>query len=622
MDTDTTGATAPRPGQLTAPSPTEAGPCPRVTGTQPPRRWPHPAVVHLLVLAGYLIAGILATWPRVTQLGSGTVPDTTDTAQYVWNFWWLAHCVTHLQNPWLSTYMGAPFGVQLGFNTLMPLPCLLLVPVTLAFGPAASFTLMTIALPGLCCYAMYRLARVWGCGGGREGTSQIAAVAAGALFGLATMLVWQDEFHLTFAAAVLFLPLTLEACVRLRRSPGRRQAIILGATVGSVFLVNQETAIFPLIVTALAVVPWLLRQPRLSKFGFTALAGVVAAVIAAPQVIAMGQQVAAGGARVAADTMAAWDGAFGVPAQTLFSPSPQAASYGLRDVATTYQFSQGSEGRPTFGLILTLLALLGLIVAWRRGSARLLALLWLGSAVLALGTVLVIGNRTFVPFAQMWHGIRVSELMPYTWFVRIPGLSSFREADRLALLGLMPAALLAGAAVDWLAVRHRAVLTVLLTLAVLEAGWFGTRGLTTPAAMPALDRPIAADHSDSIVVDVPFGLRGGFPLYGSSMVPGSLLLATQDGHPRAISYTSWVPATTTSADKHHPFYLGLVNLQDNRPVLAGQLAAARADAAAMHVGWVLVWRWPTGLASYLSSTGFRFDYRADHVAVYRAVPTG
>ena len=124
MDTDVTGARSPRPGQLAASYRAEAGPVPRATGAEHPhpRGMSHPVVVHLLVLACYLIGGILATWPAVTQLGSGMVPDTTDTAQYVWNFWWLAHCVTHLQNPWLSKYMGAPFGVQLGFNTLMPLP--------------------------------------------------------------------------------------------------------------------------------------------------------------------------------------------------------------------------------------------------------------------------------------------------------------------------------------------------------------------------------------------------------------------------------------------------------------------------------------------------------------------
>ena len=41
--------------------------------------------------------------------------------------------------------------------------------------------------------------------------------------------------------------------------------------------------------------------------------------------------------------------------------------------------------------------------------------------------------------------------MPYTWLVHIPGLSALREADRFALLGMIGAAVLAGAAVDWLA---------------------------------------------------------------------------------------------------------------------------------------------------------------------------
>ena len=46
--------------------------------------------------------------------------------------------------------------------------------------------------------------------------------------------------------------------------------------------------------------------------------------------------------------------------------------------------------------------------------------------------------------------MRVSAFLPFTWFVRFPGLSAFREADRMAILGLVPAALLAGAAVNWM----------------------------------------------------------------------------------------------------------------------------------------------------------------------------
>jgi len=592
-------------------SPTEVGQGPRLAGVADAKRRvrSRPVAVHLLALACFLIAGILATWPWATRLGNGHVPDTTDTAEYVWNFWWLAHCVTHLQNPWFTRYMAAPFGMQLGFDTLMPLPCLLLVPVTLAFGSATSFTLMVILLPGLLGYVMYRLARLWV-------TTQVAAIAAGALFGLATMVVWQAEYHIDTATGELFLPLALEACVRLRRNPSRRQAVVLGVILGVVFLISEEMVILALIVTALALLPWLLREPRLGKFWHTALAGVVTLVVAAPQLVAMGQQVVSGGASVPAAAMAPWDRQFGVPLFTLFSPSPQVTSFGLGRLGKIYQFT-GGEGRPTFGLILTVLAVLGLIVAWRRRNTRLLGLLWLGSAVLAMGTVLVIAQWRFMPLAQTWEGIRVSDLMPYTWFVRIPGLSSFREADRLTLLGLVPAALLAGSGVDWLVARHRVTLAGALALAVLEAGNGWSAGGTVPLTMPALDRPIAADHSGSVVVDVPFGLRGGVPVYGSGMVPRSLMLAMEDGHPRAISYTSWVSPITTSAVEHDPFYLGLVDLQHNLPVPAGQLAAARANAAAMHVGWVLVWLSPKGLPGYLSATGFRFAYEADHVAVYR-----
>ena len=37
----------------------------------------------------------------------------------------------------------------------------------------------------------------------------------------------------------------------------------------------------------------------------------------------------------------------------------------------------------------------------------------------------------------------------------------------------------------------------------------------------------------------------------------------------------------------------------------------------MNVGWVLVWRAGPEVLHYLRQTGFRFDYRADGVSVYR-----
>src|SRR5260370_13659727 len=104
-----------------------------------------------------------------------------------------------------------------------------------------------------------------------------------------------------------------------------------------------------------------------------------------------------------------------------------------------------------------------------------------------------------------------------------------------------------------------AALAVVAVLAISEAGWTGAPAvgglMPTADALRALDRPIAADHSGSIVLDVPFGLRGGLPLYGSSIAKPAFLLATADGHPRAESYTSWGPRPTTRRFKRHPFYV-------------------------------------------------------------------
>jgi hypothetical protein len=166
-------------------------------------------------------------------------------------------------------------------------------------------------------------------------------------------------------------------------------------------------------------------------------------------------------------------------------------------------------------------------------------------------------------------------------------------------------------------------------LGFLEAGWSGSPG---PAAMPtalsALDRPIAADHSGSVVLDIPFGLRGGLPLYGSHIPVAALLIATADGHPRAICYSAFEPPPTIAAIARHPFYAQLVRVQSGVPealtgrggarVTAVQLVAARRDLRRLGIGWALAWPPAAPVVErYLIATGFRRAYRADGVTVFR-----
>ena len=202
--------------------------------------------------------------------------------------------------------------------------------------------------------------------------------------------------------------------------------------------------------------------------------------------------------------------------------------------------------------------------------------------------------------------------------MHLPVLSALREADRFALLGMVGAAILAGAAADWPARRARPLIIVVAALAVFEAGWAGTAHVgSMPTALPALDGPIAADHTDSIVVDVPYALRGGIPLFGSPIIPQEQLLATSDPHPRAFSYTAWVPEPTVQATRKHPFYVGLAAAQQGRLGTPAELRRAQRDARQLGIGWALVWRSRGVAVRYLTALGFRFDYRADGVRVYR-----
>jgi hypothetical protein len=594
----------------------------------------HPVVRHLVILACYLAAGIAVTWPRFTYLTGGKLPATRDAGVYVWDFWWMAHQVTHLGNPWFTRFIAAPVGAQLGYHALMPLEGFVMLPVTLAFGPSASYNLLSILLPGLSCYAMYRAARLWL-------PSQTGAIAAGAFFGLASDMAWHAWYQMNLAAGVLFLPVALEAAVRLRRNPRLGQAAILGAVLGASLLTDQQSAVLVTILIAAVLLPWLLKRRApdsaegttswRTKATATAAAAAVALVVASPQIIAMAAQTRSGGAGFSLQLVAKYYTTSSSFLPGLFLPSPRLVGLGLTALKpVTYRGPIG-DGIPTFGLVLTVVAVLGLVVSWQRRSARLLALLWLGCSVLALGSTLRLGNQVFVPFTEVWHGVRVSAIMPFTWFVQLPGMAGFREATRFTMLGLVPAALLAGAGVEWLRTRNRLLLVPVVLLGLLEAGWGGDAsvgavwaGTQAPGvmrtALPALDRPIAADHSSSVVVDIPFGIRGGIPLpgEGSAFNPEDQVLATADGHPRAIAYLSRIPGPTLAAIRKNAFYMGLLRLEDGESAdTPAQLTAARVNARRLHIGWVLVWNQDSAVQSYLARTGFRFDYKADGVLVYR-----
>jgi hypothetical protein len=598
---------------------------------------------HLLLLLAFELAGIAATWPRFTYLTGRMLPANRDAVEYVWDFWWVTHQLTHLGNPFYTTHMAAPVGAQLGYDTLLPLPAWLLSPITVIYGPSASYTVLSLITPGLACYAMYRAARLW--------LNAPGAIAAGAFFGLSSMFAWQNWYHVNIAAGSIFLPLIVEAAVRLRRRPGVRPAVGLGLALGASILVNQETTVVALIVTAAILIPWIIGHLVRDRAALRpaawplAIGALIAVAVASPELIAMFAQLKSGGANPDPGLLAQNLTQYGSSLPTLFAPSPRLADFGLGSLASSYRYSEPTEAVATFGIVLTVLAVLGVVAGWRKKSTWGFAALWLACAALALGPTLIIGGdckysqvhpgieygkycHQYIPLLTHLHGlvyhgswqrVPVSNLMPYTWLVRIPGLAGMREADRFAIVGLVGAALLAGLAVQWLSRRRVAIPLIagVVALGALEAGWSGTGGPgTMPTTMPRLDHDLLQDHTNSIYVDVPFGLRGGLSLSGDPMAVPALLLATRDEHPRADGYISWVPQNAVNGIDSHKFYLYLMNIvQAGRDPSPAQLQQARADLRTLNIGYVLEWRnvWKAhdpGLRlghidSYLVNLGFR-----------------
>ena len=165
-----------------------------------------------------------------------------DPALFGWFLEWTAFAVAHHHNPFLTTYMNYPAGVNMMWNTTMTLPGVILSPVTLSAGPVFAYNLLVTLSPavsGFC--AMLAFRRLVG--------STLAATAGGVIYAFSPPIVIQSLGHPQLTLA-FFPPLALlalhELVVRQRRSP-----ILVGVAFGVLAAVQVVTGEELLASTAL-----------------------------------------------------------------------------------------------------------------------------------------------------------------------------------------------------------------------------------------------------------------------------------------------------------------------------------------------------------------------------------
>ena len=353
------------------------------------------------VFAAYALVALAANWPnwpldptRTRVAANFGVIGSTDVDLGTWFLGWTAHAVVHGLNPFYTTALNYPFGINLVQNTASPLLGLLAAPFTILLNPIASMNLLLwLAFP-VSAFSLYWVLRhfvKW----------DAAAIAGGALYGFSPWLVTQDQFHLNLCFVPL-PPLIFFATYELLRAEQTRPVragIVLGLLVAAQFLISTEIAAMTVVMVLVGlVIVWFPRRVDVLATLRRSGNGVAAALLTGAILLAYPLYVMFRGpyrfvgspnpGGEAADLL-----------NPLLPTSLQRVSLGqLGAIGNHLVFGNTSENGGYLGLPLIALCLIVLIAYWRRPWVRFASLMALVSFVFSLGQHLDVNNvRTAFP---------------------------------------------------------------------------------------------------------------------------------------------------------------------------------------------------------------------------------
>jgi hypothetical protein len=215
-----------------------------------------PELGGLLVCCLLAVAVFARAWasPATSPNGGGV----GDGALFLWFLRWTPYALLEGQNPLLGTHLNVPDGVNLMWNTSLPLPAALMTPVTELLGlPVTVTTLYTLALALSAWFASIAFRRYV--------RSYPAALLGGLVYGFSPAMIAQSSSHLHLTLGTVLPPLLLllldELLVRQRHHP-----LLVGAALGALaaaqILIGEELLAFTGIAAAAMVVILLAMFPR------------------------------------------------------------------------------------------------------------------------------------------------------------------------------------------------------------------------------------------------------------------------------------------------------------------------------------------------------------------------
>ena len=202
--------------------------------------------------AAYLVVGFVL-WVHAWAQGASThtLCGCGDPALFLWFFQWPATALAHGENPFYSTALFHPTGINLLAQTSVMGLSLPLVPVTWIWGPVASLNVASTLTPALTAFFAFLVIRRWA-------PWTPAAFIGGLLYGFSPFVLNSLELAHLMTAALMLLPLILavldEIVVRQRHSAIWTGILLAVLAFGQFFLSSEILAIVAIVAVICLVV--------------------------------------------------------------------------------------------------------------------------------------------------------------------------------------------------------------------------------------------------------------------------------------------------------------------------------------------------------------------------------
>jgi hypothetical protein len=239
-------------------------------------------LIDLAVAAFYLFVAYLVT-SHLWVSPSGVTSNQNGTDQTFFE-WMLQHAVrifTHGDNPFFTTQLNYPVGVNLMDNTNLLGLAVPFAPITALFGPAVTFVLITfLGLAGTAFAWYYVLSR-------HIVANRVGAFVGGAMCGFGPAIMTHANGHPNLTAQFI-LPFILWRALALAKSVRPvRDGVILGLLVSYQVFLNEELLFLAGVGGAIFVIAYVCFRPRVIAAAIRpVLTGLASAVVVAGALLA------------------------------------------------------------------------------------------------------------------------------------------------------------------------------------------------------------------------------------------------------------------------------------------------------------------------------------------------